>query len=586
MSVVECVPMRFFVFSPAFFHFLLGVVSYLFFNLTCTWLENAVTEKESIDATQTKTNVVESLKEGSSFWCTGDSKSKRICKFRHLCYHPVQDEYLFFHGPETVIAGVPDNRFDPAVIDMSSVEDHNTQYFNYVDYPVSALDTFANITIIDGFSLIFHRFNTENIMHVVHDDLLPLYHTMRQFSQSEFSIDLEYRLVMMEGWDEGTYFDLYKLFSNKALLLKRDLQKAKHLMCFQRGIVGISKYTTWYHYGFKEPQGALPHISLTGGYVRHFTKFMKWRLGLDNGSFHASDSSYIVLCSREHNRLIINELDLSMAIARHLNKQVIRISMATHSFKEQVQLVSKASGLIGMHGSILIMAVFLPPGAKLIELFPFGINPDNYTPYRTLVELPGMNIVYTAWRNEIEDNTVTYPHETPEVGGIDHLSREEQDEIINAKEVPRHLCCSNPFWLYRIYQDTIVDIKSLLLAMESIQNKQKIMSTRQEPASDHKLYPSKVINVTCQLPPEVSQPALWLSWKPPLNLPFILSGEVKYEVWIQPDGQDNYVAYILHMTEYIFKESLVRNTHYNVWVRCIVNESSGPFGTVTQCMTH
>ncbi|XP_078368595.1 protein O-linked-mannose beta-1,4-N-acetylglucosaminyltransferase 2-like [Oculina patagonica] len=573
-------------FSSALFHFLIGLVSYLIFNWTCRWLATPIAGRNSINRTQVKRNILDSLREGSSFWCTGHSKSTRICKFRHLCYHPVQDEYLFFHGPETVLDGVPNDRFDPALLDMSSVEDHNTQYFNYIDYPVAALESFSNITMLDDFSFIFHRFNPDNIMHVFHDDLLPLYHTVRQFSQSKFPVDLEYRIVMMEGWNEGDYFHLYKLFTNKTLLLKKDLKKANHLMCFQYGVVGISKYTTWYQYGFKEPQGPLPHVSLTGGYVQHFTKFIKRRLGLENKLFHASDSSYVVLCSREHNRLIINELDLSMAIARQLNKQVIRVSMATHSFKEQVQLVSKASALIGMHGSILILAMFLPPGAKLIELFPFGINPDNYTPYRTLVELPGMNIVYASWRNELEDNTVTYPDETPEAGGIYHLSEEEQEDIANTKEVPSHLCCSNPHWLYRIYQDTIIDIQSLLSIIESTENKQKILATGQEPAHDYKLYPSKVINVKCQLPPEEPQPTLWLSWKPSINLPFFTSKDVKYEVWIQQGGRDDYVAYILDITEYMFKENLSRNTHYNIWVRCIVNEMTGPFGNVTQCMTH
>ena len=577
-------PMKFFSISPTIFHFLLGIVSYLSFNLMCKWLNNPAIHQEPINLLQT--NVVATLKEGSSFWCTGDSKSKRICKFRHLCYHPVQDDFFFFHGPDTVIDGVPENRFDPALLDLSSVDDHNTQYFNYVDYPVSALDTFPNITIIDDLSLIFNRFNADNIMHVVHDDLLPLFHTLRQFSWSKPSIDLAYRLVMMEGWNEGTYFELYKLFTDKPPLLKRDLQKSKGLVCFQHGVVGISKYTTWYQYGFKKPQGALPRTSLTGQYVRQFVMFIKRRLGLDSGLTHASDSSYVVLCSREHNRLIINELDLSMAISRHFDKQVIHTSMTKHSFKEQVQLVSRASALIGMHGSILIMAMFLPPSAKLIELFPFGVNPNHYTPYHTLANLPGMDITYGAWKNEIEENTVTYPHEAPEVGGIVHLSDEEQVQIKTAKEVPRHLCCSNPYWLYRIYQDTIVDIKSLLLVMQTIEKKQRMTSLRPKPAYDHNLYPSKVINVTCQLPSEESQPALWLSWKQPLNVPFIADSNVKYEVWIQPNEQNNYVAYILDMTEYIFTENLLRNTLYNVWVRCIVDENSGPFGSVTHCETN
>ena len=567
------------VFTPSLLYFLLGLVSCLVFN---RWLGASIVDKNTPNATESN----ESLRDGSSLWCTGRNKSSRICKFRFLCYHPIQDEYLFFHGYETVTHGVPSNRFDPALLDMSSVEDHNTQYFNYVDYPVNALESFPNVTVLDDFSLIFHRFNPENIMHVVHDDLLPLYHTMRQFSHSKLSVDLEFRLVMMEGWEEGSYIELYKLFTNKGLILKKDFGRTDNLTCFRHGIIGISKYTTWYQYGFREPQGALPYVALTGGYMRHFVRFIRRRQGLENDLSNTSDSSYVVLCSREHNRLIINELDLSLAIARQLNKRVIRVGMATHSFKEQVELIRKADALIGMHGSMLIMAMFLPPGASLIELFPFGINPDNYTPYRTMVELPGMNVIYASWRNEIEENTVTYPHEIPEAGGIGHLSEEEQEDIMNAKEVPTHLCCSNPYWLYRIYQDTIVDIQSFLSVMKFTERKQKMLSTRQESASNHKLYPSNVINITCQIPVEEVQPALWLSWKPPTNLLFLTTGEVKYEVWIQEVGRKDYVAFILDMSEYMFKDHLKRNTQYNVWIRCIVNELHGPFGNATECMTH
>ena len=586
-GLVICASMKIFEFSPAFIHFLLGLVSYLVFSFTYSWLGTSSSQNNTLNVTESRKLVVKSLREGSSLFCTGHNKSTRICKFRYLCYHPIEDEYLFFHGPETIIHGVPSDRFNPALLDMSSVEDHNTQYFNYVDYPAYSIDNFPNVTVIDDFSLIFHRFNPENIMHVFHDDLLPLYHTLRQFSRDMLSVDLGFTLVMMDGRNEGTHFDLYKLFTKKTLILKKELQKANHLTCFRHGVIGISKYTTWYQYGFREPQGQLPHVSLTGQYLRHFTGFVERRLGLDNISlpFHSSDSSYIVLCSREHNRLITNELDLSLAIAQQFNKPVIRVSMATHSFKEQVQIISKASALIGMHGSMLIMAMFLPPGASLIELFPFGINPDHYTPYCTMVELPDMNVIYASWRNNIEENTVTYPHEAPEVGGIDHLSLEEQKDIMNTEEVPQHLCCSDPYWLYRIYQDTIVDIQSLLSVLEFTKNKQKLLTNKKEVDLNGKLYPSKVINLTCQIPFKEAKPALWLSWKPPINLPFLATKDVKYEVWIQEVGTEGYIAYILDITEYLFKDHLKMNTSYNVWVRCIVHEKQGPFEKVLGCMT-
>ena len=571
-------------FSPLF-HFLLGLVFYISCDVTWRWLRFSLSEQQSPNHEVNEANLTDTLREGSSFWCIGHNKSTRICKFRNLCYHPVYDEFLFFHGPETILDGVPDNRFDPALLDLSSVDDHNTQYFNFVDYPVEAAFSFSNVTFVAEFSLIFRRFNPDNLMHVLHDDILPLYHTIRQFSRSMFSFDLGFRLVMMEGWDEGANFHLYKLLTSKSPILKKDLQREDHLTCFLNGVVGISKYTTWYQYGFKQPQGPLPSTLLTGSYVQQFQGFIKGRLHLNNTPSQFSDSPYVVLCSREHNRLITNELDLSLAVARKLNKRVVRVSMATHSFKEQVNLISHAGALIGMHGSILIMAMFLPQGAQLIELYPFGINPDRYTPYRTLAELPGMNIMYESWRNEIESNSVTYPDERPELGGIAHLTPEEQVAVINTKEVPPHLCCNNPYWLYRIYQDTSVDIPSLLISLESANLKKEMFWRKKESTKPcHKLYPSKVINVTCNIPSGV-KPTLWLSWKPPLNFYFFTGCEVKYEVWIQEAKREDYVAYILHLTEYLFTENLQRDMQYNVWVRCLVNEQPGPFGKVAHCRT-
>ena len=54
----------------------------------------------------------------------------------------------------------------------------------------------------------------------------------------------------------------------------------------------------------------------------------------------------------------------------------------------QVKVLSAADLAIGMHGSMLIMAMFLKPGSGLLELFPFGVPAENYTPYKTLAQLP------------------------------------------------------------------------------------------------------------------------------------------------------------------------------------------------------
>ena len=524
------------------------------------------------------------LQDGSSAWCIGSNKSERICKFRNLCYHPLYDEYIFFHGPRTVLSGVPRKRFDPALLDLSSVADHNIHYFNFVDFPITSLESFGNISFLEGTSVVFHRFMPDNIMHVIHDDLLPMYHTLRQFSFGSQSVDLNISLVMMEDWDPGPYFDLYGLFTNKMPLLKKDLKQKNSMTCFLNAVVGITKATTWYQYGFSIPQGPLTDIKLRGHDIKQFTTFTRKKLGLNENLSLQTQDPYIVLVSRSHNRLIINELELAMAIATSFNMQVIRVSMETHSFKKQVELISKAKGLVGMHGSILIMSMFLSSGAFVVELFPYAVKSKNYTPYKTLLELPGMNIVYSVWHNDIERNTVTHPDEPPDIGGIMHLSKEEQEAVKASKEVPPHLCCSNPFWLYRIYQDTVVDIKSFIAVMEDSLRQSKTLEMKTNIPTNDLLFPSRVLNITCHS--TTQQAALWLSWRAPWNMKTFSDENLQYEVWIQMKGEEDYKAYILNFTEHVFTDSLHADACYRVWVRCVANGMTGPFGDVTECKTY
>ena len=73
------------------------------------------------------------------------------------------------------------DRFDPTLLDLSTVANHSGQYFNYADVPATAADRLlgSDTRVVDGQSLIFNRFHPGNLMHVLHDDLLPLYDTLK-----------------------------------------------------------------------------------------------------------------------------------------------------------------------------------------------------------------------------------------------------------------------------------------------------------------------------------------------------------------------------------------------------------------------
>ncbi|XP_013383567.1 protein O-linked-mannose beta-1,4-N-acetylglucosaminyltransferase 2-like [Lingula anatina] len=594
---------------------------YLEASQKLTELENALSEKNrSIEhgvreavSTEERQNYVDTLLlEGSSVWCVGGTHTERLCHFKNLCYSPHHERFVFFHSKHSLIDGATQE--GPALLDMSAVEDHNTQYFNYDDFPVAAAGQF-NISVIEEHCLIMNRFKPDNLMHIFHDDLLPLYHTLRTISHFNMAAMERIRLVFMEGRDAGEFQYIYDKITNHKPLLKMDFQNSlqDNLVCFQAATVGISKQTTWYQYGFKEPQGPLPHVEINALEITQFTAFMKRRLGISDGPLSekiiekqtygadsdktSSEEQYIkqsdqqniiVIFSRKQNRLILNEVELSLSLAEKFNMQVISVSMETHTLSEMIVVVSRAKIAVGIHGSLLILSMFLPPQSVLVELFPFAINPDNYTPYKTLANLKGMKITYKAWRNTYINNTVTHPDYPEDLGGIWHLSKEKQQEILTSSEVAPHLCCSDPEWLFRIYQDTVVDvpvivelIKTSLEAHGAVENIDDL--------NEDRILPAQVEKLAC-LPFEEStngKAGLWLSWQPPWNIQFFDPREIEYEVWIQEKGSEDYAAYKMKKRSHQFRDKIKPQTMYYIWVRCIFDHTKvGPMNSaVVSCQT-
>jgi protein O-mannose beta-1,4-N-acetylglucosaminyltransferase len=74
------------------------------------------------------------------------------------------------------------HRFQPALVSLSSAERHNIQYLHYDDLPASALETVLAgrpLWMVGGLSHLFRRFKPDNVMHAVHDDILPLFSTLK-----------------------------------------------------------------------------------------------------------------------------------------------------------------------------------------------------------------------------------------------------------------------------------------------------------------------------------------------------------------------------------------------------------------------
>eukprot|EP00117_Sycon_ciliatum_P019915 scpid66613/ scgid5265/ Uncharacterized glycosyltransferase AGO61 len=124
----------------------------------------------------------------SSLRCGGNAERRdQSCVFENLCYWPRYDSFVFVHGEDSVQSGMPRDRFSEAFLDLSSVDKHNNMYFEFSDVSRHALAG-LNVVFQAGQHVLFKRFHPDNIMHVLHDDILPLYHTLRRWGSCRHTV--------------------------------------------------------------------------------------------------------------------------------------------------------------------------------------------------------------------------------------------------------------------------------------------------------------------------------------------------------------------------------------------------------------
>jgi protein O-mannose beta-1,4-N-acetylglucosaminyltransferase len=398
-------------------------------------------------------------------------------------------EWFIVKTSKSVLNNVPFNETEYLFLELSTVEGHNKFYWTYSEVsPYNPKFKNVNMRYETRPHFMFSRLHGQNIMHNLHDDALGLFFTMKEYASAlgnTMSFDKNYRIMLMDEFEQTETSRHFSYFTDYPLRSRRYFESSDIITCFKDAVLGNNKLATFYQYGFYTPQGKIQNKTLNGMYVREVATMMYRRLGIPDAfdenelqvptkipkselfgtklsELDLKETDLIIIFVRKGNRLILNESELQEALKKKYGLEVISLSNEEHSFEEQIRYMRRARVVAGMHGSILFMAMFCRRGTVLVEFFPFAVPSKNYTPYKTLAELPGMELVYRAWENKYEDASIGYTDRNPLHGGIDHLSKEERDKVLSTKTVPEHLCCSNPYWLYRIYQDTRVNIKEVL----------------------------------------------------------------------------------------------------------------------------
>jgi protein O-mannose beta-1,4-N-acetylglucosaminyltransferase len=367
----------------------------------------------------------------SSVWCTGTSHNDRTCRFRNLCYTAKHEQWFILKTNRTIQEGVPKaHRYKGPFLETSSIDNHPFFGWNYLEVD-PFLDEFKNITVRyeELTHFLFKRLHPRNIMHNLHDDVLNLYYLIKKYNGKAtepgrmvlpFSL-FAHRIMMLDPYEGTDSTRPFQYLSNHPLRFfsyVTNKDGPNDVTCFRDAIIGSSTVTKWYQYGFfKEPQGPLPSLP-NGNHVREVAEWIAKRMllplgfdehyptlpppplgpaKLDNSHYDFPETNLIIILSRKANRLMLNEEELATQLTATFGYETKFVRNEDHSFEEQIKILRRARIVVGMHGSILVMAMFCRRGTVFIEMFPFAVPSEHYTPYKTMSNLPGMDLVYTAW---------------------------------------------------------------------------------------------------------------------------------------------------------------------------------------------
>ncbi|KAI9329335.1 hypothetical protein BDR26DRAFT_872639 [Obelidium mucronatum] len=567
----------------------------------------------------------------SSVWCEGESLATRVCKFRNLCFN---ERYQWFvvRNNASILRGVPtmqqiNDDVRPGIVEISTVEDHP-----YTAWSYDQVSQFApefqkrRVRYHTDFTVLFKRFHASNIMHSLHDDVLPLFHHIREqiggfmSPYPHFEFDLRnHRIQFVDDYEITETFRPFQYLTDLPIGKLSELTDDKDLItCFRDATAGVRKLTTWYQYGFNGPQGPIQDKAVNGFHVRMVTDFFVSRLGLPTQDYYGESNDLmldagqnrvianplnnlgsskttgvdyvggdlIIILSRTRNRLIVNEAALAEHLEKTFKHQVLLVRNEDHSLEEQIILMRRAKVVIAMHGSILIMGMFCRKGTVILELYPYAVPSKNYTPYKTMSELQGMHLVYRAWENKHPKNSVSFPDRIQALGGIAHLPKEEQMKILDTPTVPPHKCCVDPYWLFRIYQDTIVDVNEITdLIMGALKEASTMMKALEQ---------TNPLEVTDILPPYISGPmfmcigegrpkeTLWIKWLEPWNG----AKPDKYIVRTRIDGDESENPFTIYetTTEELFVKGFPVGTGVIFAVKSVVGDQETNYGDEAICV--
>lgn len=248
---------------------------------------------------------------------------------------------------------------------------------------------------------------TGNIFHDFTDVLIPLF-----ISSHQFHGQVQFLVADAKPWWLNKYKHILKQLSRYEIVdLLRSGGGEILIRCFPRVIIGLQ---------FHKELGVDSAKSPTGYSIVDFKVLLRQAYGLERADTRSSvlqgsaRKPRLLIISRKRSRSFVNEKGMvEMAAKLGFDAAVAEADVST-DLRKFAGLVNSADVLVGVHGAGLTNMVFLPAGAVVIQVVPFG-GPE-WLARETFGKPSGdLELRYLEYRAEMEESTLMeqYPRDHP-----------------------------------------------------------------------------------------------------------------------------------------------------------------------------
>lgn len=316
----------------------------------------------------------------------------RWCEAKNLLYF---DHHFFFLSPAQFSFPEPFIVPGPRAPPFDKTSDQFLIEPLVINFTPDTLP--RELEVVDDFCYIYGVFhNYYQLWHTIFDFMIPLYHFMKVFNRPETK---DHRRVYVRSDGVWMFHSLMKIFSNKPITII-DEQNPSILM--RNASIGIIKLE-------KNPDPKRTYddsIGFTYDFVRETAFGMREEildaLGYPKEAVGINGKPLVLLIDRGNNRNIENQKELYDLMKDTCDFCDVReVKFQNMNVEKQISIVSKASVLMGVHGSGLTHTIWMHESQSnhtthLIEVLSYNYTCRNW--YNTAADCAG--VIYHPMMNK------------------------------------------------------------------------------------------------------------------------------------------------------------------------------------------